>query len=63
MDKLLGLKVRKYSEDETNLSLEFNEFLKLISAELKEDPTKDGNQILQALRFKKIEFLPQTLIF
>ncbi|XP_023333383.1 calmodulin [Eurytemora carolleeae] len=48
-DEDITKKVRKYSEDETNLSLEFNEFLKLISAELKEDPTKDGNQILQAL--------------
>merc|ERR1711962_966832 len=49
-DESIEEKVKKHSEDQKNLSLEFNEFLKLISGELKEDPTSDQEQLLQAFR-------------
>merc|ERR1711872_113321 len=49
-DEAIEDKVRLYTEDDKNLSLEFNEFLGLISGEMEQDPTEDKYQLLQAFR-------------
>ena len=42
--------VKEVSDDSKNNSLEFNEFLKMVALDIKSDPAKNKNELLDAFR-------------
>ena len=44
------------SEDKKDMSLEYNEYLKMMATDLKKDPTKNKDALLEAFRWLLLTF-------
>ena len=53
--------VEAVSEDKKDMSLEYNEYLKMMAMDLKKDPTKNKDALLEAFRWLPPSFASFSL--